>query len=91
MEEKKMDLKSMVELVETTFERFNNVDIYVGSENLCEANLTYYFGYFACARDLGLISEDREEWMTDKLTDTYNKIINDCSGNSPEGQELHKW
>lgn len=77
--EKVMDLESMKKYVEDAFVNVRDKDIYLCGD-ICEADLTYYFGYFKMAEELGIITEDRQEEMTDILTGIYNDLIN---GNSP--------
>ena len=73
MEEKAMDLESMNKYVEEAFTKVLNEELELCADNL-EADLMYYIGYFTMASELGVITEDRMDEMSDTLVNEFNSI-----------------
>lgn len=67
--EKALDFGSMNQAVEKEFQRVLDDDI-----SLCkdiDEDMSFYLGYFQCASELGIISEERFEEMADMLKDAF--------------------
>lgn len=63
---------SMAQYIEEKFaESIRDVPL-CKDENL---DICFYVGYFQCATDLGLISEDRQEEMMDMLRDAFSQYF----------------
>ena len=71
MEEKIMDSESMKKFIEEKFFEVKMVEMPLCHKE--EANLTFWFGYFYAAHELGIISEDRYEKKCDELTELFNQ------------------
>lgn len=82
--EKVMDVESMRQFIEKEFQRVLNHDISHCVDR--EVDLSFYLGYFQCAKELGVISEERFDLMISMIKDAFTIIW----GNAPASQELHK-
>lgn len=62
--------------IENEFQRVLKDDI-----NLCshpDADLSFYLGYFQCAKELEIISEERFEEIAEMLKDVFTCIYGIC-------------
>ena len=74
----------MTAFIETEFQRVLDHDISYCIDR--DADLSFYLGYFQCAKELGVISEERFDLMISMIKDAFTIIW----GNAPARQELHK-
>lgn len=69
--EKKFGI-SMNQAVENEFQRVLEKDIALCTDR--DADLSFYLGYFQCASELDIISEERFEEMADMLKDAFTCV-----------------
>lgn len=63
---------SMNQAIENEFQRVLEKDIALCND--IDADLSFYLGYFQCAYELSIISEERFEEMEDMLKDAFNCV-----------------